>query len=347
LIQGRTDQGMVGDPNWQGPGRVPVAGTNEIYNFWKGTRGGRYYSHADTQRFAEQQQQRMREYDAQHAKRSIDILKTSAADNPDLSGMLSPQRTALPDPSRLVGGGGGLPAFRTENNEEVRKYVGFDNAIKNMNPEFRARVSAAYAAMPPDVQKSFVMNEGWRSTEYQAHLYDTRSGRGMVAAPGHSRHEFGEAIDVDKGLARDWLREHGGEYGIEPLAGDEPHFQLQRSYRGAPFLGRGGGRSPDVNILRVRPSTGEKGDEDLDRAAGKGRRPDEILDRAAGKGAALDRASNQRVDVNGTGNLTVDFKNMPQGVSAKAKGGGLFKDTSISTQKQMEIAHPSADDSVA
>jgi hypothetical protein len=61
LILGRTDQGSGNDPNVRGPGRVPVPGTREIYNFWKGRRGGRDFSHADAQRFAEDMNRRARE----------------------------------------------------------------------------------------------------------------------------------------------------------------------------------------------------------------------------------------------------------------------------------------------
>jgi hypothetical protein len=54
VIQGRTDQGYRGDPNWRGPGRVHVPGSpNEIYNFWTGKRGGVSFSHADAAEFAE------------------------------------------------------------------------------------------------------------------------------------------------------------------------------------------------------------------------------------------------------------------------------------------------------
>ena len=123
------------------------------------------------------------------------------------------------------------PSFRTANNPEVQKYIGFANTIKNMNPEMQARIMSAYRAMPDHVKKSFVLNEGWRSHEYQKFLYSTRSGRGMVARPGHSRHEKGTAIDVDRGAARDWLRKYGKEHGISDLPGDAPHFQMDKSGR--------------------------------------------------------------------------------------------------------------------
>ena len=56
VAQGRTDQGMRGDPNAGGPGRVAVPGTSGIFNFWKGSRpGAGNFSWADSERFAEQE----------------------------------------------------------------------------------------------------------------------------------------------------------------------------------------------------------------------------------------------------------------------------------------------------
>jgi hypothetical protein len=56
VAQGRTDQGMAGDPNAGGPGRVRVPGTSGIFNFWKGSRpGAGNFSWADSERFAEQE----------------------------------------------------------------------------------------------------------------------------------------------------------------------------------------------------------------------------------------------------------------------------------------------------
>ena len=59
LIKGRTDQGSGNDPNVAGPGRVKVEGTNEVYNYWTGHRKGRDFSHADSQRFAEEQERKI------------------------------------------------------------------------------------------------------------------------------------------------------------------------------------------------------------------------------------------------------------------------------------------------
>jgi hypothetical protein len=58
LIEGRTDQGTYGDPNAAGPGRIGFPGMNKrsIFNYWKGTRGGHYFSAEESRRFAEAQQ---------------------------------------------------------------------------------------------------------------------------------------------------------------------------------------------------------------------------------------------------------------------------------------------------
>jgi len=136
------------------------------------------------------------------------------------------------------------PEFRTARNSEVGTYVGFERAIQGLSPEMQARVMAAWKDMPPEVRKSFVINEGWRSYEYQAYLKRTQRshGRGPVASPGGSRHEgggeYGEggAIDVDRGPALDWLHRYGHRYGLEGIGkGDYPHIQLSRRYRGPQF----------------------------------------------------------------------------------------------------------------
>jgi hypothetical protein len=60
IIQGRTDQGMPGDPNAGGPGRIfpPGAARSEIYNYWKGSRRRAQFTYADAQKFAEEENQK-------------------------------------------------------------------------------------------------------------------------------------------------------------------------------------------------------------------------------------------------------------------------------------------------
>jgi ribosomal protein L7/L12 len=128
-------------------------------------------------------------------------------------------------------GGGYGPRFRTERNAEVASRVGIDKAIQGINPEMQARMMAAYNAMPDDVKKDFVYNEGSRPRAYQQYLYDTRAGRGLVAPPGSSRHETGEAVDVDRSPALDWLKANGAQFGLAGIPGDYPHVQMARGGR--------------------------------------------------------------------------------------------------------------------
>jgi hypothetical protein len=57
----------------------------------------------------------------------------------------------------------------------------------------------------------------------------------------------------------------------------------------------------------------------------------------ASAGAAMDRASNREVNVNGTGKISVDVR-APNGTNVQAQGEGLFRKTEISRQVQMEPA---------
>lgn len=59
LIKSRTDQGMAGDPNSSGPGRIRVSGTTEIFNYWKGSRRGKDYSHETSRAWSNEQERRI------------------------------------------------------------------------------------------------------------------------------------------------------------------------------------------------------------------------------------------------------------------------------------------------
>ena len=52
ITKGRTDQGSGSDPNVTGPGRIPVPGSNEVYNYWQGRRKGVEFSYKDSAAYA-------------------------------------------------------------------------------------------------------------------------------------------------------------------------------------------------------------------------------------------------------------------------------------------------------
>jgi hypothetical protein len=74
ISQGRTDQGMAGDPNASGPGRIKIPGTSGIFNYWKGSRGGRQFSHADSAAFAADQQRHVLEGAKEHGAHLRDFV---------------------------------------------------------------------------------------------------------------------------------------------------------------------------------------------------------------------------------------------------------------------------------
>ena len=91
----------------------------------------------------------------------------------------------------------------------------------------------------------FVVNSGWRSPEHQDRLLrEAVSEHGSeeeaarwVAPPDRSAHVAGDAADIGPFEATAWLSEHGAEYGLCQIYGNEPwHYELrpQAIDRGCP-----------------------------------------------------------------------------------------------------------------
>jgi hypothetical protein len=78
-----------------------------------------------------------------------------------------------------------------------------------------------------------------------------------------------------------------------------------------------------------------------------------VRNRAAAM-AAIQRASRetqdasikptQKVEVNGSAKVSVNFKNLPKNADASASGSGLLKDVNISKTRQMQPANVSPDE---
>jgi len=95
------------------------------------------------------------------------------------------------------------------------------------------RRAAAHAA---EDGVEFYVDSGWRSPAYQEHLLDEAISKygseaaatRWVATPNTSAHVSGNAVDIGPSGAAAWLSEHGAEYGLCQIYGNEPwHYELR------------------------------------------------------------------------------------------------------------------------
>jgi zinc D-Ala-D-Ala carboxypeptidase len=82
----------------------------------------------------------------------------------------------------------------------------------------------------------FYVNSGWRSPEYQNQLLreavseygSEEEAARWVATPDRSAHVSGNAVDIGQFDAMAWVSEHGAEYGLCQIYGNEPwHYELR------------------------------------------------------------------------------------------------------------------------
>lgn len=111
----------------------------------------------------------------------------------------------------------------------------FDDAVPGvakLDPAFLAVLRRAANDAGSD-GVAFVVDSGWRSRAYQAHLLrdaiaeygsEAEAAR-WVARPDTSEHVKGKAIDLARDAAA-WLSAHGAAYGLCRVYGNEPwHFE--------------------------------------------------------------------------------------------------------------------------
>ncbi len=99
----------------------------------------------------------------------------------------------------------------------------------DLDPDFAERMQRAASAAEAATGERVRFTSLRRMREKQAELYQAYlEGRnGPAARPGTSLHERGLAADLAPGAAREWIRRHAGEYGIQDLgAKDVEHFQI-------------------------------------------------------------------------------------------------------------------------
>jgi zinc D-Ala-D-Ala carboxypeptidase len=121
----------------------------------------------------------------------------------------------------------------------------FDDAIPgvaNLDPVLLAALRRAAMDAAADGVEFFV-DSGWRSSEYQEHLLQQaiqkygseEEAARWVATPDTSAHVAGEAVDIGHSDAAAWLSEHGADYGLCQIYGNEPwHYELRPVDHGCP-----------------------------------------------------------------------------------------------------------------
>jgi zinc D-Ala-D-Ala carboxypeptidase len=123
---------------------------------------------------------------------------------------------------------GAVPDGATVFDEEIWGVATLDPALLGA-----LRQAATDAA---DDGVEFVVDSGRRSPEYQERLLreavstyrsEAEAAR-WVATPETSAHVSGDAVDIGPADATAWLSEHGAEYGLCQIYGNEPwHFELR------------------------------------------------------------------------------------------------------------------------
>jgi len=107
--------------------------------------------------------------------------------------------------------------------------------VAKLDRDLRGALRRA-AADAADDGVEFVVDSGWRSPEYQNQLLreavseygsEAEAAR-WVATAETSAHVSGDAVDIGPSNATAWLSEHGAEYGLCQIYGNEPwHYELR------------------------------------------------------------------------------------------------------------------------
>jgi hypothetical protein len=119
--------------------------------------------------------------------------------------------------------GGAVPAGTTVFDDEVP-------GVANLDPALLGALRRAAT------DSEFFVDSGWRSPEYQERLLQEailkygseQEAARWVATPETSPHVSGDAVDIGPSSAAAWLSEHGAQYGLCQIYGNEPwHYELR------------------------------------------------------------------------------------------------------------------------
>jgi zinc D-Ala-D-Ala carboxypeptidase len=140
----------------------------------------------------------------------------------DHRGLRSEHRAALGE------AGGALPDGATVFDDELP-------GVANLDPALLGALRQAATDAAGDGVEFFV-DSGWRSPEYQQRLLhqavskygSVEEAARWVATPDTSAHVSGDAVDIGPSDATAWLSEHGAQYGLCQVYGNEPwHYELR------------------------------------------------------------------------------------------------------------------------
>jgi zinc D-Ala-D-Ala carboxypeptidase len=107
--------------------------------------------------------------------------------------------------------------------------------VANLDPALLGALRQA-ATDAADDGVEFFVDSGWRSPEYQNQLLreavseygSEEEAARWVATAETSAHVSGDAVDIGPFDATAWLSEHGAEYGLCRIYGNEPwHYELR------------------------------------------------------------------------------------------------------------------------
>jgi hypothetical protein len=107
--------------------------------------------------------------------------------------------------------------------------------VANLDPDLLQALHEAATDAAHD-RVEFFVDSGWRSPEYQNQLLreavseygSEEEAARWVATADTSAHVSGDAVDIGHFDATAWLSEHGAEYGLCQIYGNEPwHYELR------------------------------------------------------------------------------------------------------------------------
>jgi hypothetical protein len=159
----------------------------------------------------------------------IDVLGT-ASPSRSSSTPISPSTTVSRSEHRggLGEADGAVPDHTTVFDDEIP-------GVANLDHDLLGALRQAATDAADDGVELFV-DSGWRSPEYQNRLLreavseygSEEEAARWVATPETSPHVSGDAVDIGPSYAAAWLSEHGAEYGLCQIYGNEPwHYELR------------------------------------------------------------------------------------------------------------------------